>query len=517
MNLLLCQRDNKENSLICKETPAAAGPAPLGQVGGPARHGPRATRRGPVRRVARAACWPEAPALLSGAGRGSGQAPGMPCAATAGSGGMPRLRHRRHSQPGIAVTQIDEMPRWRLILARILRQAWVRAALYCLGGMLAALLAWRFQFLVPEDVAVSVGADAVGDLLGILASSMLTVTTFSLTVLVNALGSASSGVTPRATTLWSEDRRAHDALASFLGAFMFSIVGIIVLSTGIYGAGGRLMLLGATVVVIGLIVVTLLRWMQQLTRFGRVGETIGLVEQAAAEALRARRERPHLGGVAPDPARRQPRPVFPRRIGYVQHVDMAALTRALRGAEAMLDVAALPGAFVHPATPLAWVDEAMDDAGRDAVRGAFLVDRDRAWEQDPRFGLSVLAEIGSRSLPPTAADYGTAIAVIGAGLRVLADWVPGPADRPPEHPRIRVPGLSPDDLFEDFFHPLAREGAGIVQVQLRLQKALAALAALSPERFGGPARRASALVAEHADLALAVPSEKAAVAALVLR
>lgn len=410
------------------------------------------------------------------------------------------------------------MPRWRLILARILRQAWVKAALYCVGGVLTALLAWRFQFHVPEDFALSVGADAVGNVLSILASSMLTVTTFSLTVLVNALGAASSGVTPRATTLWSEDRRAHSALATFLGAFMFSVVGIIALSTRIYGPGGRLVLLGATVVVIGLIVVTLLRWMQQLTRFGRVGETIRLVEAAASQALRARRDLPHLGGVPPNRDERQPRPVFPERIGYVQHVDMGALSRALRGRDAMLDVEALPGAFVHTATPLAWVDPAMDEACVAAVREAFLVDHDRAWEQDPRFGLSVLAEIGSKSLPPTAADYGTAIAVIGAGLRVLSNWVPDPGHRPPEpqHPCIRVPALSADDLIEDFFHPLARDGAGLVQVVTRLQKALAALALMAPDRFGEPSRRASLLVTQHAHQVLTVSSEKAAVEALTL-
>ena len=71
--------------------------------------------------------------------------------------------------------------------------------------------------------------------------------------------------------------------------------------------------------------------------------------------------------------------------------------------------------------------------------------------------------------------------------------------------------------MEDFFDPLAREGAGIVQVPVRLQKALGALAALSPERFGDAARRASGRVAEHASLALLVTSERALVEALTLR
>ena len=104
--------------------------------------------------------------------------------------------------------RIDDMPRWRLILARTLRQAWVRAALYCLGGILTALFAWRFQFNVSEELAIRVGADAVGNVLGILASSMLTVTTFSLTVLVNALGSASAHLQQRRVAKASRRRTA---------------------------------------------------------------------------------------------------------------------------------------------------------------------------------------------------------------------------------------------------------------------------------------------------------------------
>lgn len=408
--------------------------------------------------------------------------------------------------------------RWRLVLTRALRQAWVKAALYCLGGIVTALLAWRFQSLVPEDLALSVGSDAAGNVLSVLASSMLTVTTFSLTVLVSALGSASAGVTPRATTLWSEDRRAHNALATFIGAFMFSVVGIIALSTHLYGSGGRLLLLGATVIVIGVIVVTLLRWMQQLTSFGRVGETIRLVEQAATKALRARRDLPHLGGIPPDPAQRQPIPVFSARIGYVQYVDMAALSRSLNGRAVMLDVAALPGMFVHRAAPLAYVDSAMQAKEREAVRRAFLVADDRSWEQDPRFGLSVLAEIGSKSLPPTAADYGTALAVIGAAVRVLANWIPDGDPAPePDHPHLRVPALSTHDLLEDIFHPLAREGAGILQVPVHIQKALSALVGMSPDRFEVSARQVSQVVTDHANVALMLPAEKSAVEVLTLR
>jgi hypothetical protein len=191
----------------------------------------------------------------------------------------------------------------------------VRAALDCVGRVPTALLAWRFQFRAEEDLALSADADAFGPVLSILASAMLTVTAFSLTVPVNARGAASSGVTRRATTPWTGDRPAHDALATILGAFMFSVVEIIALSTPLYGPGGRPVLLGAMVVVIDLAVVVFLGWMRQLTRFGRVGETIRPVEQAASRARPRRHTAPafHTAGRGRRGATRRPRRRTDRR------------------------------------------------------------------------------------------------------------------------------------------------------------------------------------------------------------
>src|SRR5688572_11991664 len=123
------------------------------------------------------------------------------------------------------------MAHWKLLLRRLVRQIWFRITLFCLGGFAAAFTALLLQPYIPEDVAISVGADSVGNILGILAASMLTVTTFSLTTMVSAFASASTNLTPRATQLLMEDTTAQNALATFLGAFLYSIVGIVALST----------------------------------------------------------------------------------------------------------------------------------------------------------------------------------------------------------------------------------------------------------------------------------------------
>lgn len=124
--------------------------------------------------------------------------------------------------------------RWRLLTFS--RKIWVRSALYSLAGVAAVLLSIALGGFVPESVATSIGDDAVGSILRVIAASMLSVTIFALSTLVGAQAHATTA-SPRATSLVVEDPTAQSILASFLGVFIFSLVGIIALSSGAYGSG----------------------------------------------------------------------------------------------------------------------------------------------------------------------------------------------------------------------------------------------------------------------------------------
>jgi hypothetical protein len=78
---------------------------------------------------------------------------------------------------------------------------------------------------------------------------------------------------------------------------------------------------------------------------------------------------------------------------------------------------------------------------------------------------------------------------------------------------VAVPALSAADLFEDAFGPLLRDAAGILEAGLRLQKAMAVLTAVDPDRFGDIARDFSARALAHADGKLALAEDRARLAA----
>nr|USU33616.1 DUF2254 domain-containing protein [Methylobacterium sp. OTU13CASTA1] len=400
-------------------------------------------------------------------------------------------------------------------LRRGARRPWVRVALFSVAGVSAALASALLAPLIPPDLGNSIGANAVDQILSLLATSMLPVATFSLATMVQAYGGATNTATPRAVTLLMEDTRAQTAVGSFIGAFVYGVVGLIALKAHIYGEQGRVILFGLTLVVLVLVVVTLVRWIDTLSHLGRVGETIDAIEVAASGAIRRRADAPYLGGLPWCPAPAGATRIVAARAGYVQHVDAAGLQAAAEAKGLVVHVAALPGRFVHAGRLLAEIaaptHEPVDDATQARLVAAFVIGARRTFDDDPRFGVIVLTEVASRGLSSAINDPGTVVDVLGALVRVLALWSERRAMAPaaPLHPRLRVPGITTDELFEDAFAPIARDGAGTVTVGLRLQKALSALYAMGDAEFARAARHHADLALVRAEAVLSIPADLA--------
>ncbi|UUM30967.1 DUF2254 domain-containing protein [Vibrio japonicus] len=384
--------------------------------------------------------------------------------------------------------------KWQWLLKQMTRKLWVRTSLYALLAVVTALISIVLNKFITLPPALNVSNELLDNILNILATSMLAVTTFSLNIMVSAYSAASAGVTPRATKLLMEDSTTQNALATFIGSFMFSLVGIIALGIGAYHEQARIYLFLVTMVVIVMIILTLLRWIQHLSVLGRVSETTSNVEKALLGAIRKRGKDPWLGAHPwshPEHKPRGSKPIFSQEIGYLQHVDMHHLDSIAEANQCTIYIERQPGSFVYLSQPLAWVCGEL--AKESDVIVAFTIRTERTYDQDPRFGLVVLAEIASRALSPAVNDNGTAIDVIGRSVRALSLWGELIGQRPakPHFPRLFVPALNCQDLFDDVFLPIAHDGAAQFQVQVRLQKALLALSSMHPEEFTSPAIKLS--------------------------
>ena len=399
------------------------------------------------------------------------------------------------------------LSRWKWAVVRLGRRLWVRASLFALVGVVSALAATVLGPILPLGWANTIGADAVGNILDILASSMLVVATFSLSTMVTAYNAAASGTTPRVVQLLVTDSRAQNAIGTFIGGFLFSLVGIIALSSEIYGETGRIVLFFVTILVAGFIVFTFIRSIDYVLKLGRVADAIERVSHAALKAMDDRHENPWLGG---QPRSMRPRPehaVSPAGIGHVEYLDMDALQKIAERRGGEVHVAVLPGAFVHPSRPVAWVsfDPSDDDHGK--IQQAFSLGSSRSFDQDPRFGIVVLAEIASKALSPGVNDPGTAIGVIAALVKVLASWTRPPVEPKLHFPRVFVPAIHADDLFDDAFAAIGQDGAGSLAVGIKLQKALAMLSSMGRQDFRDAARHQSRLALARAANMLMLPED----------
>jgi uncharacterized membrane protein len=403
---------------------------------------------------------------------------------------------------------VDEY--WAWFLGRLKRQLWWQAVAYGAMGVVTAFVALGAETFFPWPIPWDISREAVASLLTVISSSMLAVTTFSLGAMTAAFGAVTSNVTPRATLLLMEDRVTHNVLSSFIGAFVFSIVSTIVLYTGSYGERGRAVLFVITIGVITLVVIQLLRWINHLISLGRVGATIERVEEAAASAIDDKLSTPYLGANPwlPDvPLAASAQAVTTDAIGYVQFIDMATLSEIAEANDFNIYIPLNAGAFIYEGAPLAWIDGPSTSELVAEIKDQFVTASQRSFEQDPRFGLIVMAEIGSRALSSATDDAGTALDVIGRLTRLLTRWSKGREDQPVIYPRLHLRPLADEDLFDDAFMIVCRDGAHLVEMQVRLQKALAALQRIGSQRFRDCAARHAQLALERAHASQMIKSD----------
>jgi uncharacterized membrane protein len=107
-------------------------------------------------------------------------------------------------------------------------------------------------------------------------------------------------------------------------------------------------------------------------------------------------------------------------------------------------------------------------------------------------------------------DPGTAIQIIGTLVRLFALWSepkPKDDDEAPKYDRVEVPEVSVHDMFDDAFTVIARDGAGTVEVAVRLQKALQSLATIGDTDMRDAAEHHARLALKRSEKSMALAED----------
>ena len=365
-------------------------------------------------------------------------------------------------------------------LKQIANKLWFKPIIFCSLSIVAALLAHLADDSFIVDLAPEIERSSLEDLLKTLSNSMLVIAIFAVGSMLSAFSAASGTATPRSFRLVVADDVSQNALSVFIGSFIFSIVGLTALKNNYYGPAGFFVLYIITIMVFAVVIGTFLRWVERISKLGRLAHTIMNVEEATATALKFRLKEPFLGGVAVTGEKGAP--VFGEQLGYVQHINMEALQELAETLNVRFVLHAMPGTFVTSNMPLFYIlseVEKVEDFEAEKLNKIFIIQPERNFDEDPRFGLIALSEISSRALSPAVNDPGTAIAIIGSHVRLFTLWLaPKNQDTVLEvkYPRLQVPVIALEDIFTDAFRPIARDGANNIEVMIRFQKALQSIA-----------------------------------------
>jgi uncharacterized membrane protein len=403
--------------------------------------------------------------------------------------------------------------RLRFLLNRISERLWVKPLAMCLLSIAAAFAARTADHTGLGGLLPDITSRSINTLLSVIASSMLVIATFAVASMISAYASASTTATPRSFRLVVADDISQNALSAFIGAFIFSIVALIAVENSYYDKAGRFVLFVLTLMIFAIVIVTFVRWVDRVARLGRLETTIDKVEAATAIALKQRRCAPNLGGVPVKPRQDNLKCIYGTATGYVQRVDIAALQKVAEQSRAQVEVAALPGTFVSPGRALAYITTdpgSSNDVHTSQITQAFLLGSDRTFDEDPRFGLVVLSEIASRALSTGVNDPGTAIKVIGTLVRLFASWSEPVDDQDTqsgECDRVAVPEISLRDMFDDAFRTIARDGAGAIEVVVRLQKAFESLSTIEDATMRDVAIQHARWALDRAENALELPND----------
>nr|WP_262490158.1 DUF2254 domain-containing protein [Christiangramia echinicola] len=125
-----------------------------------------------------------------------------------------------------------------------------------------------------KDWVPTISKESLSDLLNIISASMLVIAIFAVASMVSAFSAASSTATPLSFKLVVTDDVSQNALSTFIGAFIFSIVATVALKNGFYGKAGIFILFVLTILLFAVVIITFLRWVDRISRLGRLSNTI---------------------------------------------------------------------------------------------------------------------------------------------------------------------------------------------------------------------------------------------------
>lgn len=350
---------------------------------------------------------------------------------------------------------------------------WFRPSAYCILAALVAVLAATADSFLPRDALAwlpEVERATVQETLKLLAGSMLTVATVTLSVLMLVLSLAAGQASPRAVPEIMADPVTQNALGTFLATFVFALSALLLFGFDAVARSGVTLTFFCALLLVMNAVRYLVQWIHHVADILKINRIIQRIHRQARSVLETYLETaPEAACEAAAPAEGGETVIRPESTGYVQLIDSKRLHDLACAHDLAVRLLVQEGDFVHPRRRLMVVTgKAPDEETRGVLQATAVIGFERSHEGDPRLGFELLAEVACRALSPGINDPQSALACIEhlGSLLAIAGARP-PADYPAaQSPDRRVAFRRPDfaAMLERAFRPVIRDGAGNAEV-----------------------------------------------------
>ena len=377
----------------------------------------------------------------------------------------------------------------------LIRPLTIALALGCAGAFLSwleedfpAASAWVPPVLFPSHADPQVAQVILAGI----AASIMTVVSIVFAILLMTLTLASMQFSPRIIVSFSRDRVTQWTLGIFLGTFLYCLAALPAARSLPYPFAPVATVLGAMVLAL-VCVGLLLFFIHHISQAISVNHIVDRIADETEAMIDEIMPWPHLlNHHVKDAEPLRPNPsevaVLSRDSGYIRFVDTRRLVALAKHYHVTIRVLRRVGHFVPAGIPLTMVSKGnrLPPEGTAELLAAFDLGPTRTLQQDVEFGVLQIVDVALKAISPAVNDPTTAINCIDQLSRILIRFA---SREPPEELLYDPPGIVRasiawihfERLLEAAFEQIRMYSKTDVAVSLRLLRALADIAASTPD------------------------------------
>jgi uncharacterized membrane protein len=301
-------------------------------------------------------------------------------------------------------------------LAVRLRAAfWLVPAVCVLAALVAAPLIARLDAVVSPDGGTwfGGGAESARQILGVIASSVLTFAGLVFSITIVALQLASTQFSPRVLRSFLRDRYTQVSLGLFIGTFNFALLTLREVR-GADAAGGEFVPGLSVSVTVVLALASVTAAMVYIHHMAQAVRVVVVIDRIAAETKRSLDRLypdtpPALDAPAvPATAPGQRRLVNAKESGVLSYIDVEDLVETAVDEDVTVELLMDPGTYVIAGQPLFQVTGPAEFDVR-PLHDLVDFESERDISQDPAYGFRQLVDIAERAISPAINDPTTAV------------------------------------------------------------------------------------------------------------